>query len=139
MTDVRQREDIESVISRWEEALANHDAKGLLATYADDATLESPLVPHLTGRPVGALRGHGELGPFFDEVVKRTPETRHYHRGSFFTDGRRAMWEYPRATPDGEQMDFVEVMEIEDGLIEHHRVYWGWRGVSVILDDAYHR
>jgi hypothetical protein len=36
-------------------------------------------------------------------------------------------------------MDFVEVMEIENGLIEHHRVYWGWRGVSVILDDAYHR
>ena len=28
------------------------------------------------------------------------------------------MWEYPRATPDGEQMDFVEVMEIDDdGLI----------------------
>ena len=61
------------------------------------------------------------------------------HREGFTTDGRRAMWEYPRDAPDGEQMDFVEVMEIEDGLIRTHHVYWGWRGVKVILDDAYHR
>src|SRR3954452_6801673 len=137
MTDVRQREAIEEVIARWEEALAHHDAEGLLATYAEDATLESPLVPHLLGRREGVLHGHDELRPFFEDVVKRTPEVRHYHRGAFFTDGTKAMWEYPRAAPDGEQMDFVEVMEFEDGSIKHHRVYWGWRGVNVILDDAY--
>lgn len=139
MTDVRQREAIEEVIGRWEEALENHDAEGLVATHADDATLESPLVPHLLGRREGVARGRSELEAFFDKVVARTPEIRHYHRGCFFTDGRRAMWEYPRAAPDGDQMDFVEVMEIVDGLIKHHRVYWGWRGVNVILDDAYHR
>jgi len=33
-------------------------------------------------------------------------------------------------------MDFVEVMDIEDGLITKHHVYWGWRGVGIILDDA---
>jgi len=49
------------------------------------------------------------------------------------------MWEYPRQTPDGEQMDFVEVMELHDGLIRRHRVYWGWRGVSVMEKDQYHR
>ena len=47
------------------------------------------------------------------------------------------MWEYPRATPDGEQMDFVEVMEIENGLISRHCVYWGWRGVKVLDEDHY--
>jgi hypothetical protein len=73
------------------------------------------------------------------EVVARTPELRTYHRAGFFTDGRRATWEYPRATPDGEQMDFVEVMEIENGLIQAHRVYWGWRGVEVLFKDQYHR
>jgi hypothetical protein len=36
-------------------------------------------------------------------------------------------------------MDFVEVMEIEDGLIRHHRVYWGWFGVRVMERDEYHR
>jgi hypothetical protein len=45
----------------------------------------------------------------------------------------------PRDTPDGKQMDFVEVMEITDGLIQRHCVYWGWRGVKVIQDDAYHK
>ena len=36
-------------------------------------------------------------------------------------------------------MDFVKSMEIEDGLIRRHRVYWGWYGVKVIEQDRYHR
>lgn len=36
-------------------------------------------------------------------------------------------------------MDFVEVMEIDDGLIQSHRVYWGWRGMEILARDAYHR
>ena len=62
-----------------------------------------------------------------------------YHRAGFFTDGHRATWEYPRETPDGDQMDFVEVMEVEDGLIQAHRVYWGWRGMDILMKDQYHR
>jgi hypothetical protein len=30
-------------------------------------------------------------------------------------------------------------MEIEDGLIRRHRVYWGWFGVKVIEENRYHR
>ena len=47
------------------------------------------------------------------------------------------MWEYPRVTEDGQQMDLVEVMEIEDGLIKRHCVYWGWRALKVLEDNAY--
>lgn len=132
------RTEIEAVTHAWERALAAHDLAGLLACYAPDATLESPVAAHLTGG-AGIRRGHEELRPFLAEVVARTPELRTYHRAGFFTNGRRATWEYPRATPDGEQMDFVEVMEIEDGLIQSHRVYWGWRGVEVLINDQYHR
>jgi hypothetical protein len=32
-------------------------------------------------------------------------------------------------------MDFIEVMEIEDGLIQARRVYWGWRGVEILAND----
>ena len=39
----------------------------------------------------------------------------------------------------GEQMDFVEVMELADGLIHRHRVYWGWFGVKLLEQDRYHR
>jgi len=129
---------IEAVTRTWEEALANHDADALLACYAVDATLESPVAAHILGGR-GVCRGHEELRPFLAEVVARTPDERQYHRAGFFTDGHRATWEYPRQTPDGEQMDFVEVMEIEDGLIQAHRVYWGWRGVAILAEDSYHR
>jgi hypothetical protein len=129
---------IEAVTHAWEKALASHDLEGLLACYAPTATLESPVVAHIIGGP-GIRRGHDELRPVLSEVVARTPELRTYHRAGFFTDGRRATWEYPRITPEGEQMDFVEVMEIENGLIQAHRVYWGWRGVDVLINDQYHR
>jgi ketosteroid isomerase-like protein len=129
---------IEDVISRWEHALGDHDADALLSTYAPDAVLESPLVPHITGDH-RQLRGHDELRPFFAQVVQRTPTLRGFHRGTFFSDGKRVIWEYPRESPDGEQMDFVEVMEITDGLIRSHRVYWGWRGVDLLIRDEYFR
>src|SRR5262249_52331690 len=124
-TRTEKTAQIEAVMQTWEKALAAHDLEGLLACYAPTATLESPVAAHLTGK--GRLAGHDELRALFAELVPRTPELRTYHRAGFFTDGRRATWEYPRRTPDGEQMDFVEVMEIEDGLIQAHRVYWGWR------------
>ncbi len=47
--------------------------------------------------------------------------------------------EYPRQTNDGEQMDFVEVMEIDEGLIRRHRVYWGWRRLDLLVNDEYYR
>jgi hypothetical protein len=118
----RKNEEIEAVTRAWEEALANHDVDALLACYAVDATLESPVAAHILGGR-GVAHGHDELRRFLAEVVARTPNERQYHREGFFTDGRRVMWEYPRQTPDGEQMDFVEVMEVENGLIQAHRVY----------------
>jgi hypothetical protein len=30
-------------------------------------------------------------------------------------------------------------MEIENGLIRKHRVYWGWFGVNVLKQDQYHQ
>jgi hypothetical protein len=138
MAETRSRTDIDDVIEEWEAALGSHDAERLLETYAEDAVLESPLVLHVTGKQ-GQLRGHRELRPFFEEIVKRTPTLRGFHRGVYFTDGRRAIWEYPRDSPGGEQMDFVEVMEIDERLIQRHRVYWGWRGVHLMLNDEYYR
>jgi hypothetical protein len=49
------------------------------------------------------------------------------------------IWEYPRESPGGDQQDFVESMEIEDGLIKKHCVYWGWFGVRVLERGEYFR
>ena len=58
---------------------------------------------------------------------------------AFFADGKTLIWEYPRVTPGGEQMDLVEVTDVKDGRIQHHRVYWGWCSIKVLEDDAYRR
>ena len=131
---------VERMYFAWNDALSHNDADALLALYAEDAWFESPLVPHLLGIDRGYLRGHKEIRPLFDILAIRKPPVRQYYRTGYLTDGSRTMiFEYPRETPDGEQMDFVEVMEIADGLIQRHCVYWGWRGVKVIQDDAYHK
>ena len=31
-----------------------------------------------------------------------------------------------------DQVDLVEVMDIANGLIAHHRVYWGWVGFKAL-------
>jgi hypothetical protein len=89
----------------------------------------------------GICRGHEEMRPFFEKVAQRKPTLRQYYRTGYLTDGRNKMTsEYPRAAPEGEQMDFVEVMELnDDGLIQYHKVYWGWRGFAVLAKDEYHR
>jgi hypothetical protein len=35
-------------------------------------------------------------------------------------------------TPEGDQVEIVEVMEIADRLIRYHRIYWGWKGCLLI-------
>jgi hypothetical protein len=44
-----------------------------------------------------------------------------------------------RRCPDGDQMDFAEVMEIRDGRIARHRVYWGWKGVGMLVRGEHGR
>jgi hypothetical protein len=89
------------------------------------------------GTEEGICRGHENLRKLFAILAARKPKARQFYRTGYFTDGKKVIWEYPHATPTGEQMDFVEVMEIENGLIQHHRVYWGWFGFNVLKKDQY--
>lgn len=132
-------EYIERIFHDWDAALSRNDPEALLALYAPDATLESPLIPHLLGKQEGICRGHDELRRLFEILANRKPKLRQYHRAGYFTDGHTLIFEYPRNAPEGEQMDFVEVMHIEDGLIQYHKVYWGWRGVQVLQRDEYRK
>ncbi len=54
------------------------------------------------------------MRPLLEQVAARKPPLRTYFRTGFLTDGERTIIsEYPRVTPEGELMDFVEV--IQDG------------------------
>lgn len=129
--------DVERIYHKWEEAWSNNDLDAMIALYASDATLESPLIPHLLDTDTGVCQGRDQIRALLETAAPRKPVKRTFHRTGYFTDGKTLVWEYPRATPNGEQMDFFEVMEIENGLIQKHRVYWGWRGYEVIKDDEY--
>lgn len=76
-------------------------------------------------------RGRESLRAFVEKVFAQEPRERRRLRMGFLSDGSRVTWEYPREAGAGEQRDVVEVMEIRDGLIQHHRVYWGWYSVRL--------
>ena len=96
---------VERIYKAWDEALGVKDLDAALALYASDATFESPLVAPLLGVESGICQGHEELRRFIHLVFQRQPAARKRFRTGYFTDGTKLMWEYPRAIPDGEQMD----------------------------------
>jgi hypothetical protein len=130
---------IEHVFTAWNEALGADDLDAAMALYQPDATLESPLVCYLLGTDEGIVRGRGNLRQFAEKVFLHQPAKRRRFRGGFLTDGSLFTWEYPRESPDGDQLDIVEVMEIRDGLIAHHRVYWGWLSVGMLTGGDHPR
>ena len=127
----------ERIYQAWAHAFATKDLEAVLALYAPDATLESPLVNTLLKTERGVVEGRENLRHFFGIIIRTTPALKNRHRQNFFTDGRNIIWEYPRVTPAGEQTEMAEVMQIEGGLIKAHRIYWGWAGTRLLQQDAY--
>lgn len=133
------KKHMDRIYHDWDKALSENDAENLLKLYAKDGVIESPLISHLLGKEEGVCRGHVEMRPFFETLAQRKPSIRQYYRTGYLSDGKKKlMFEYPRMSPKGEQMDFVEVMELnDDGLIQYHKVYWGWRGFAVLEKNEY--
>jgi hypothetical protein len=137
--DPRLLEVAEKIHHAWNAALEAKDIEGAIRLYADDATLESPLISYLLRTDVGVLSGREEIRRFLPVVFRNQPSERRTFRNDIFTDGAVMMWEYPRKTPHGDQMDFAEVMELKDGLIRNHRVYWRWFGVRSLTSESHRR
>jgi predicted SnoaL-like aldol condensation-catalyzing enzyme len=132
MTGVTNQQDAERIYQLWDDALGKKDLEASLSLYAEDASIESPLVQHLMKTREGIVQGKDNLRKFIALVFQTNPPQRKRFKTGFFTDGRVVTWEYPRAAPEGNQMELVEVMEIERGLIQRHRVYWGWYALNVL-------
>ena len=131
--------DIRRIYERWHTTVKERDLEGTVALYAETAIMETPLaLVVLENQSTGILKGKAEIRSFFELGAHKLANTsaRWYRTGTFFSNGKQLTWEYPRATPDGDQVDLVEVMDIADGLIVNHRVYWGWFGVKVLLNAA---
>ena len=127
------------IFEEWHRAASTRDQAALLALYADDAVLETPLAPYvLDDKNDGVLRGRAEIQQFLDEGARRRPNdlVRWYRTGRWFSAGPTLVWEYPRQTPQGDQIELLEVMDIKAGLIQHHRIYWGWFGMQHLMRNA---
>jgi hypothetical protein len=93
------------------------------------------LVPAiLDDKSDGVLRGKAEICNFLAAgALSRPIDLIRWHRsGTFFGAGATLIWEYPRVTPDGDQVEIVEVMETAGAVIRYHRIYWGWKGCLVL-------
>ena len=130
---------IRHIYEKWHETVTARDLEGVLALYAEDATMETPAILALVdGNQDAILKGRSEIrklfANFFQVFGHEFGEL--YRTGLFFADGRLLTWEYPRKTPHGEQVDLFESMDIENGLIAYHRVYWGWIGFKALWAAA---
>lgn len=141
MEPSRQKSDHARIHAEWHRAASTRDSAALLALYSEDAVLESPLVPAvLDDKADGVLRGKAEIRRFFEKGAKSRPiDLVRWHRSDvFFSAGSTLVWEYPRETPEGDQIEIVEVIDVLDGLIKHHRIYWGWKGCCHIAAALVH-
>lgn len=129
---------MQEIYEKWHKYAKERETKALIELYAEDAVFESPLVPILMNKDSGILRGKTEILAFLNEGTRRRPNelVRWYRTGKYFITGDVLVWEYPRQTPDGEQVDILELMEIRDGLIVNHRIYWGWFGTQILIKSA---
>ena len=136
--DDPRRAEAELIYTEWDRRARAGDAEGLVELYAEDATLESPLVARILDQDHGIVRGKDQLRAFFVEGARRRPNPLvRWHRGrTFLYDGTNLVWEYPRATPDGDQIDIAEIMQLEAGRITAHRIYWGWFGTEMLIANA---
>lgn len=131
-------EDAAFVYQQWDRRTRAHDIDGLLELYLPDAVLESPLIPRVLDQRSGVLSGHEQMRPFFQRGTDNRPnELVRWHRtGQYEFNGHTLIWEYPRETPDGDQVDLVEVMDLTGPKIAHHRIYWGWFGAPLLTTST---
>ena len=133
--------DFERIYNDWHEFAKNRDTTRLIGLYDDNAVFESPLVPLIMQQQSGILRGKADILAFLEEGTRRRRNelVRWYRNGTHFTTGDTLVWEYPRDTPGGDQVDILELMQIAGGKIVHHRIYWGWFGTQMLIRSALNR
>ena len=81
---------IRHIHDRWHGTIVGRDIDGLMALYAEDAILETPLIlVALTDRTQGVLKGKSEIRPFFEAGLRKLGNelNRWHHSGLFFSNG----------------------------------------------------
>lgn len=131
-------EGIENIYEKWHLYAKNRQPDKLIELYDENAVFESPLVTRILDTYSGILTGKNEILSFLEEGTKRRPNelVRWYRNGEYYIDKDTLIWEYPRETPEGNQIDILELMKIQKGRIINHRIYWEWFGTEMLIESA---
>ena len=128
--------EIRPVYERWHEMIVSRNLDGLMELYAEDCVLESSAVLVLEKNSTGVLKGRDRVrahfASFFSDMMAKDDTVELYRPSTYFSDGKTLVWEYPSKSPRGDQLDVVESMDLENGRIVYHRVYWGWIGFKAL-------
>lgn len=122
----------------WDRYLREGDIPRITELYAENATLQTPLVPAFRGTGNYKIVGKSAIGEFLKETVINRPDDKvHWFREGFQWNGKTLFWEYPGETPYGHwQVDLAEVLDLDHGLIKNHRIYWGAFSVDNLVTST---
>ena len=70
------REQAEHFAAEWVAAWNAHDLERILAHYADDFVMSSPMIVRVTGEASGCLRGKAAVGAYWAQALAAFPDLR---------------------------------------------------------------
>jgi steroid delta-isomerase len=121
-------------------AMLERNVERLMVLYAEESVLESSAILVVEKEKLGILRGKTKIRLHLDALFRMLGESICTWRCSdplYSNDRERIIWEYPSQWPEGCQLDVGHFADIKDGLIVHHRMYWGWRGFHALVEEAF--
>jgi hypothetical protein len=77
------RDFAERFAEEWIAAWNAHDLPRILSHYEDDFEMASPIIVEIAGEPSGVLRGKKNVGAYWEEALRRSPDLRFEKLGVF--------------------------------------------------------
>jgi len=124
----------ERFMRAFDAAWSQSDLEGAVALFAEDATLETPLIQRLLHREEGVLHGRHAIR----EMVRALMSGGKGWGGHEppLIRGNTIAIEFRR--PSSEDHYSVDIIELRDGKIQSLRAYLGWRSLTVPPGDVAH-
>ena len=107
--------------------------RGLVALFAEDATLESYLVSRVFKRKEGVCRGRTEIRELALALSRRGRLWGGHEPP--IVRGNTVVIEHRSASSDAEKFS-VDIIEVKDGRIQSLRAYAGWRAIMALTGGA---
>ncbi len=116
--------DFEKIAKAWITAFNEKNLSQLLALYADDAEHLSPKLRQKRPETGGVIRGKTELRQWWADAFVNLP-TLHYQLERLTVGKSHIFIEYTRQLEGESDLNVTEILEFENGLIYHSRVFHG--------------